>query len=114
MITFAESHVNCCSSFKTSQIEVFIVNLNVAINEGNDIKALGLQADFESNFLPMGIAYSALTENTDHLFKHLNDSTGGNDGSNVKTYQQILRHSIATLTFTFRIDFIRRNLSKAN
>ena len=62
----------------------------------------------------MGIAHSALARGTDHLSKHFNGSTGKDDGSDVETYQQTLGHSIATLTFVFRIDFIRRNLSRVN
>ena len=62
----------------------------------------------------MGIAHSALAEDVDHLFKHFNDSTNENGDSNVEMCQQILKYSIATLTFTFRIDLVKRNLSKMN
>ena len=62
----------------------------------------------------MGIAHSALTRGTDHLFKHLDDSTDGDGDSDVETYQQTLKHSIATLTFAFKIDLIRRNLNRAD
>ena len=114
MITFIESHVNCCSNFKINQIEAFVVDLNAAIDENDDIEVFDLQADLESDFLSISIAHSTPIENADHLFKHLDSSTGEDGGSDVKTYQQILRHSIATLTFIFKIDFIRRNLSKVN
>ena len=114
MIIFAESHIGCCSSFKANQIEVLIIDLSAAIDENDDVKSFNLQVDFKSDFLPIDITHSALTENADHLFKHLNNSVDGNDDSNVETCQQILRHSIATLTFAFRVDLIRRNLSRAN
>ena len=109
-----KSHVNCCSDFKASQIEVLVVNLSAAIDEGSDVKALDLQANLESNFLPMGIAHSAPAKGTDHLSKHLNSSADEDDDNNVEMCQQILKHSITTLTFTFRIDLIKRNLSRVN
>ena len=114
MITLVEPHINCCSDFKTNQIEMLVVDLSAVIDEGSDVEFLNLQADLESNFLPMGIAHSALARDTDHLFKHLDDSAGEDGDSNVETCQQILRHSIAILIFAFRIDLVRRNLSKAN
>ena len=62
----------------------------------------------------MSIAHSAPARDADHLSKHLDDSTDGDGDSDVETHQQTLKHSIATLVFAFRIDLIRRNLSKAN
>ena len=73
-----KSHVNYCSSFKTNQIEMLVVDLNAMINEGDNVEF------FEFNFLLTGIAHSALAEDTDHLFKHFNDSTGEDDDSDVK------------------------------
>ena len=109
-----KSYVDHCSSLKINQIEAFIIDLNTAINENSDVETLNLQVNLESDFLPMGIAHSALIRNADHLFKHFNSSTNGDDDSDVEMCQQILKHSIATLVFAFRIDFIRRNLSKVN
>ena len=109
-----EPHIDCCSGFEVSQIEVFVVDLSAVIGEGGGVEALGLQADLGFNFLPMGIAHSALAEGIDHLFKHLDGSAGGDGGSGVEMCQQILGHSIATLVFAFRIDLVRRNLSRAD
>ena len=109
-----ESYVGHCSSFKANQIEMLIVDLSAVINEGSDVEPFGLQADLGSNFLPMGIAHSAPAENADHLFKHLDNSAGEDDDSDVEMCQQILRHSIATLTFISRINLVRRNLNKTN
>ena len=114
VITLAEPHIDHCNSFEANQIEALIVDLSAAVNEGSDVKTLGLQVNLESDFLPMGIAHSAPAEGTDHLFKHLDGSTGEDGGSGVKTCQQTLRHSIATLTFASRINLIRRNLSRAD
>ena len=93
---------------------MLIVDLSAAVDEGSNVKTFNLQADFEFNFLSMGIAHSAPVRNIDYLFKHLDNSVDEDDDSDVKPCQQILKHSIATLTFAFRIDFIRRNFSKAN
>ena len=84
------------------------------INESSDVETFNLQTDFESDFLPISIAHSALIKNTDHFFKHFNDDADENDNSDVEIYQQILRYSIATLTFAFKINFIRRNFNKMN
>ena len=62
----------------------------------------------------MGITHSASIKSINHLFKHLDDDVDGNGDSDVETHQQILRYNITTLTFTFRIDLVRRNLSRAN
>ena len=109
-----ESHIGCCSSLEASQIEVLIVDLSAAVGEGSGVEALGLQADFGSNFLSMGIAHCALAGGADHLSKHLDGGTGGDGGSGVEMCQQTLRHSIAALAFASRIDLIRRNLSRVN
>ena len=109
-----ESHINCCSDLEANQIEVLIVNLNAVINESSGVEALDLQADLESDFLPMGIAHSALVRNADHLFKHFDGSTDEDDDNDVEICQQTLKHSIAILAFAFRIDLIRRNLSRVN
>ena len=63
---------------------MLVVDLNAAIDEDSDIELFNLQVDFGSNFLPIGIAHSASAENTDHLFKHLNDSIGEDDDSNIE------------------------------
>ena len=93
---------------------MLIINLNAVINENDNVKLFDLQADFGFDFLLIGITHSASTENVDHLFKHFNGSTDENSDSDVKTYQQILKHSIAILIFVFKIDFVRRNLSRVN
>ena len=93
---------------------MFIVDLSAVIGENSHVEVLGLQANLKSNFLPMGIAHCTPARDADHLFKHLDSSTGENGDSSIETYQQTLRHSIATLTFAFRIDFVRRNLSRMN
>ena len=67
-----------------NQIEVFVVDLSAAINESDDVEILDLQVNLESNFLPIGIAHSALAENTNHLSKHLNDSISEDDDSSVE------------------------------
>ena len=66
---------------------MFVVDLSAAINEGSDVKTFNLQVNFESNFLPMGIAHSALAKGIDYLFKHLDGNTGEDDGSDVEMYQ---------------------------
>ena len=109
-----KSYIDYCSDFKINQIKAFIVNLSAVIDENDDVKIFNLQANFKFNFLLMSIAYSAPAEDVDHLFKHFNNDTDGNDDSNVEMYQQILRYNIVILTFVFRIDFVKRNLSKAN
>ena len=93
---------------------MLVVNLSAVISESSGVEALGLQVNFGSNFLPMGIAHSALAEDIDHFFKHLDDSADEDGGSDVKMCQQTLGHSIAILTFASRIDLVRRNLSRAN
>ena len=114
VIILVESHIDCCSDFEVSQIEMLVVDLSAVIDEDSGVEALGLQADLESNFLPMGIAHSASAENADHLFKHLDNSADENDDSNVEMCQQILKHSIATLIFISKINLVRRNLNKTN
>ena len=82
-----KSYVDCCSDFKVNQIEVLVVNLNAVIDENDDVKVLDLQADLESNFLPMGIAHSVLIRNTDYFFKHFDGSIDGDGGSDIETCQ---------------------------
>ena len=79
-------HVNCCSSLKINQIEAFIIDLSAAIDEGSNIELFNLQVDFEFNFLSINIAHSAPVRDTDHLFKHLDDSTDENNDNDVKIY----------------------------
>ena len=86
MITLAEPHINCCSSFETNQIKVLIIDLSAAIDEGSGVEALDLQADFESDFLLMSIAHSAPAEGIDYLFKHFDDDADEDDDSDVETY----------------------------
>ena len=84
MITFAKPHINHCSSLEINQIETLIVDLSAAVGEGGGVEALDLQADFGSNFLPIGIAHCAPVRGTDHLSKHLDDSADEDGDSDVE------------------------------